>query len=337
MARPQPEPEKRIGILTGWRCWTVLREEGLLRPIWKRGLIWKPRQPFEALCAGDDTKFPNRVAVHPVPDKACHCGLWAVCHPMLLQEVAWDWKADETLVVGQVALWGRVIEFERGWRAQFGYPTHLYALTDDELLAQTLRERYQVPVAGGAAAWALERILPPNLRAPGRADREPSADEEMPAVPFALAGVVEMVQSTEFTQLERLREDLRAAQHKLEDSRALLRIERERLRLDRENRRIDLERMRLEVERAAVEAGPAQPSATRRRGRAPDPASVERAATIKARLIEAGISQDTLARAAVVTRSYVCHALSGRHRAARVMACALELLRQAGAPKKRAK
>jgi lambda repressor-like predicted transcriptional regulator len=91
--------------------------------------------------------------------------------------------------------------------------------------------------------------------------------------------------------------------------------------------------MRLELERAAAE-GHAQPSATRRRAREPDPATVERAVTIKARLIEAGISQATLARAAVVTRSYVCHALSGRHRADRVMACALELLRQAGAPKK---
>jgi hypothetical protein len=240
MARQRPEPEKRIGILTGWRCWTVLREEGLLRPIYQRGMVWNPRQSYEAFCAVADKPTGQRGDVHPVPWATCRCGIWAVCHPMLLQEVSWDWKDNETLVVGQVALWGRVIEFERGWRAQFGYPTHLYALTDDELLAQTLRERYQVPVAAGAGAWALERILPPNLQAPGRADRELAAAEEMPAVPFALAGVVEMVQSTELGQLERLREDLRAAQHKLEDSRALLKIERERLRLDRENRRIDL-------------------------------------------------------------------------------------------------
>lgn len=236
------------------------------------------------------------------------------------------------LAVGQVALWGRVIEFERGWRAQFAYPTHPYAPSDDALLAHVLRERYGVPVAVGAQAWALERILPPNLQAPGRADRQPAGPEEMPAVPVAQAGVCEMAQSTEASELERLREDVKAAQRKLENGRAALRIERERLRLERRNHRIDLERMRLELERAA----PAQAvPAARRQASESDPAIAARAATIKARLVEAGISQEMSAQAAVVSRSAICHALSGRVPANRIMACALELLRQVGVPKKR--
>jgi len=36
-------------------------------------------------------------------------GSWAIC-----------------TVVGRVALWGRVIECQRGWRGTHAYPTHLY-------------------------------------------------------------------------------------------------------------------------------------------------------------------------------------------------------------------
>jgi hypothetical protein len=98
---------------------------------------------------------------------------------------------------------------------------------------------------------------------------------------------------------------------------------------------IDLERMRLELERAAPPAQ-AVPAAWRQASE-PDQKIAARAATIKARLAGAGISQEMLAQAAVVSRSAICHALSGRGPANRIMAYALELLGQVGVPKKRGK
>ena len=88
--------------LIGWRCWHVLPHEQLLRPIFKRGLVWKPRQALEALC-------PEKP--HEVPADNCKCGVWTVCHPMLLDEVGWTAapptgisKLPGVMVVGEHAV-----------------------------------------------------------------------------------------------------------------------------------------------------------------------------------------------------------------------------------------
>lgn len=44
--------------IIGWRCWFVLPEEGLLRPIYKRGLQWKPREAHEAICPEEPHAAP---------------------------------------------------------------------------------------------------------------------------------------------------------------------------------------------------------------------------------------------------------------------------------------
>jgi hypothetical protein len=144
--------------IIGWRCWFVLPKEGLLRPIFKRGLAWKPRQTLEAICPEN---------IHAVPADGCKCGVWTVCHPLMLHEPEWMTAPPlgigpipGVLVVGQVALWGDIIEHERGWRGQFAYPTHLYLFADDELLASQLREQYAVPVTWGAQADELRKLLP---------------------------------------------------------------------------------------------------------------------------------------------------------------------------------
>jgi hypothetical protein len=33
---------------------------------------------------------------------------------------------DSTMILGSIALWGKVIEHERGYRGEFAYPLHLY-------------------------------------------------------------------------------------------------------------------------------------------------------------------------------------------------------------------
>ncbi len=168
--------------LVGWRCWYVLPGEGLLRPIYKRGLAWKPRQAHEAVCPEEP---------HDVPADGCKCGIWTVCHPMLLDEIGWTVapprgisKLPGVLVVGQVALWGKIVEHERGWRASAAYPRHLYALTDDPMVAETLRERYGIPVEWGEDANRLRRLLPP------AAIKEEEEQEAAPAVREVLLDVL---------------------------------------------------------------------------------------------------------------------------------------------------
>jgi hypothetical protein len=165
--------------LVGWRCWFVLPHEVLLRPIYKRGLVWKPREAIEALC-------PEHL--HEVPADDCKCGVWTVCHPMLLEEIGWRTAPPQgtdplpgVIVAGEVSLWGKIIQHERGWRAGLAYPRHLYAFTDDPMIAETLRERYGVPVEWGADAERLRRFLP----------GDPEEDDEPePAAPAKLADVL---------------------------------------------------------------------------------------------------------------------------------------------------
>jgi hypothetical protein len=66
------------------------------------------------------------------------------------------------LVIGKVALWGRVIPAERGYRAQYGYPKRLWLVWESlEPLEQPgarrieLAAAYGVPVEFCDAEWAL--------------------------------------------------------------------------------------------------------------------------------------------------------------------------------------
>lgn len=157
---PSPLPtEAGQDPIVGWRTWFVLPHEGVLRPIYMRGLAWKPGQAVEAVC-------PE--TLHVAPEDGCRCGVWAVCHPMLLSETHWRIAPPDDrdplpgiLVVGQIAMWGRVIQHERGWRSSHAYPKHLYVFSPDEAIAAALRDRYHVPVTWGADAEALKRFLPP--------------------------------------------------------------------------------------------------------------------------------------------------------------------------------
>jgi hypothetical protein len=57
--------------------------------------------------------------MHEAPEIDCTCGLHGTHEPDLLR------RTKSPSVLGRVALWGRVIEHELGFRAQFGYPQRL--------------------------------------------------------------------------------------------------------------------------------------------------------------------------------------------------------------------
>jgi len=94
----------RSWALTGWRDGSHL----LLRPVGRRGGAWKPREVAEARC--------RTSPFHDAPAPDCRCGLHASPSLDILR------RTKCPAVLGRVALWGRVIEHERGYRARFAYP-----------------------------------------------------------------------------------------------------------------------------------------------------------------------------------------------------------------------
>lgn len=355
-----PAPaETRRGVVTGWRCWTVLKADGLLRPIWRRNIAWKPRQPIEAVCAAEEPgtgPTTKRPSLHRVPHASCKCGIWAVCHPKLLTEVEWAWNDDETLIVGQVALWGHVIEHARGWRSQFAYPTSLYAFTDDQAFAGLLRDRYGVPVAWGAEADALSTILPASLRRPGAAAAPVAVPDVMPQlapVPPVMLGVLDMMRGQETARLaeqEReiamLRDALEVSRHQVKAVRAAVALEKQRLKqehrlltLETERHAVALERLQREaVRRAATQDQHNQRLVARAQGRvtraAPKvPYPEVDIADLKRRLVAHGIRQVDVATAARISITGVCRVLGGHAKSRNVIASAERLLEDAATKK----
>jgi hypothetical protein len=99
--------------LVAWRTWNLTTRRRRLRlvPVGDYRKAWYPRDRVRAVCA--------RWRSHPAPDPTCTCGVHASKSIVTLQRVRGP------VVLGTVALWGRVIEHELGYRASFGYPQRL--------------------------------------------------------------------------------------------------------------------------------------------------------------------------------------------------------------------
>jgi hypothetical protein len=118
-----------------WRTWRVgrraQRRSELIAPL--AGVLWPPKQPMVASCGSRS---------HSPPGDGCGCGLYAAADPGTL-----DWGPSELEVLGVVALWGRIVEGTRGWRASHAYPHLLVTgpgIPGEQRAA--LARRYGVPV-----------------------------------------------------------------------------------------------------------------------------------------------------------------------------------------------
>jgi hypothetical protein len=102
-----PEP------VVGWRAWSVTEsEEGLRLSSLTRTEGWVPGEPLRAVC---DRRG------HAAPNRWCSCGVYAGADPSDLAELGRIAGA----AVGQVSLWGSVIEHAHGHRASEAYPARL--------------------------------------------------------------------------------------------------------------------------------------------------------------------------------------------------------------------
>jgi hypothetical protein len=107
------------GLTVGWAVWT-LRDDGLLSST-TEPLTWPAGRPAIARC---------RVERHVAPAADCGCGVHAVTESGAAEAIRRD--ADAPVLVGGVALWGRVEDGQPsapGWRAKRAYP--LFVVADD--------------------------------------------------------------------------------------------------------------------------------------------------------------------------------------------------------------
>jgi hypothetical protein len=133
-------------VIIGWRAWTVRETpEGLRLGSVLHDLVWTPGEPAVAACRRDEDPFTLPIRPHPVPAATCKCGFHAAHDPVdvLSYLRGRDEPGTVCRILGEVALWGHVIQAQAGWRASMSYPVRLYV--DDPAVATALTV-YGVPV-----------------------------------------------------------------------------------------------------------------------------------------------------------------------------------------------
>jgi hypothetical protein len=130
----------------GWRVWVATATpEGLRLGSVLHHEVWTPGTTALASCRRHDDLFAEPMAPHRTPSAACGCGFHAARDPVDALRYLQGRDEPETVcrLLGEVALWGRLVETETGWRAAAAYPVRLYLA--DETIAEAL-DVYGVPV-----------------------------------------------------------------------------------------------------------------------------------------------------------------------------------------------
>jgi hypothetical protein len=135
--------ERSSEPVMAWRAWRLRRDgRGRLRlqPAF-RGSPWEPLVPTRAACV--------RHRRHDAPKRRCTCGLYGFRDG---GEVGLG--GTRLAAVGQVALWGRVVEHELGYRAALAYPSRVRLVCS---VCLTMGAR---PAAPTVVAEEAEYLLP---------------------------------------------------------------------------------------------------------------------------------------------------------------------------------
>jgi hypothetical protein len=132
-----------VGPVEGWRLWLAVQKLDTLRlASVVYDVVWSPGKPLVAACFDRQRShmrpWHTTRPTHAPPDPSCLCGIYAIDDPNKLSSyLGSSYVGRRALhrVVGRVSLWGTVIECERGWRATYAYPTHLYVPLADPAVA----------------------------------------------------------------------------------------------------------------------------------------------------------------------------------------------------------
>jgi hypothetical protein len=139
LGRPHGKLESGAAAL-GWRAWAVTqtsRGVRLASPLFDH--VWLPGEPAVASCLRHEDPVAPVLDAHEVTTlPECSCGFHAVRDPADALSYLHGRDAPSTLcrVLGEVTLWGEVLQTEAGWRGTLAYPARLYV--PDALLAEEL-------------------------------------------------------------------------------------------------------------------------------------------------------------------------------------------------------
>jgi hypothetical protein len=102
-----------IDPVVGWRAWSVVEHRGTYRlASLTRRAEWPPGEPFTAACDRH---------TEAVPSQRCTCGVYATTQPGDVARLGRIAGA----AVGEVSLWGSVVQHARGVRGGRAYPARL--------------------------------------------------------------------------------------------------------------------------------------------------------------------------------------------------------------------
>lgn len=152
-AAPGQVDGRQAEIIYGHRVWRVMpytaldgRETVRLCAVGLLGIpkVWNPLVPQQAVCSQHDSH-------HEAPWYDCECGVWASNDAEWAYRRMILWMQTQGgdpvgWAVGRVAMWGRVIEHTKGWRAQYAYPYAVRVESEDEAVARKVRFEYAVDV-----------------------------------------------------------------------------------------------------------------------------------------------------------------------------------------------
>lgn len=110
----------RVGPIIGYRLWRYT--DDMLKSVHKQFSI-RPGQPIKACCSKSQTFTFD--SAHIAPDVNCECGIYVWKTPDLMRQYNQETK-DPTLINGAMAIWGKVIECQNGYRAEYAYPFKLF-------------------------------------------------------------------------------------------------------------------------------------------------------------------------------------------------------------------
>jgi len=114
LGAPTLEAQTSPEALSAWRAWGLAGSRDgsdvRLLPVAGSRRAWATFEPTRASCRRRHDR---------VPALECRCGLHAMRAADAIR------RTRDPAVAGTVALWGRVVEHEHGYRAEWGYPQRL--------------------------------------------------------------------------------------------------------------------------------------------------------------------------------------------------------------------
>lgn len=113
------EEQHLVAAVSGWRRWSVAMFGETLMS--NNSTNWKPYEKLTAECKNGGCSLYDPAGIGGCKGVYCTCGIYAYKNREAAA-MGENSPTEYTHVWGEVWLWGRIVECETGFRAQFAYP-----------------------------------------------------------------------------------------------------------------------------------------------------------------------------------------------------------------------